>query len=665
MLPNMMQGDDFEKKESVMRYLNILPPSTTTDGTSQQHDIPIICVKPDGSISEELAASYLIISNIWNQKHGGNKEQQQKRCLDAVKRNDKQLATIQCLRHDGWRGALHDTVQQSACHTLKMATTSLEFDLKLVDILHGKEKQKSTENMEEHGEVIVTESNVKRLNTTRGMIALRFRIAEKKILAHLCEGTTMADDLCSANEMKTDRDIVDNKANRYNDEDNHDHEHRGSEAIDDSREIALEEFRAYIRSMNLPVNKVEPKYIGNGLRLGVVATENMTKDNIYLSIPDSRTINVDTIFRLVSETNEDSMNSTHLKALLEKYRLSGGGKNDGGFQIMLLYLLHERFVAKEKSQWWPYLKIIPTVEEVKNKSPLFFDEEKIDYLEGSAVKMRLVQYRETAQNRFAHFSTDYDTLLALGSEIALDWDKFLWAYSILDSRSIWWDGKRNLVPLLDLVNCMEVYEEDEDNKLVPNVIHSTTVDKNGENAVTKISHTVKVGDQVFENYGQPNHIYFLYHGFLLERNTHDCALWDDIRIKQDDAAAAFNERQSTMQRLGQNGFSSFEPSFCIKDILSLHRVADFLRIKNSISNEDKLEGLGSDVNDYIRDMLQKTLYRYDQIISVRGERSEKERHEGNEMTYAEQTMLKLLHNERAHFQRALDELNQECYISED
>jgi len=42
---------------------------------------------------------------------------------------------------------------------------------------------------------------------------------------------------------------------------------------------------------------------------------------------------------------------------------------------------------------------------------------------------------------------------------------------------------------------------------------------------------------VFENYGQPNHIYLTYHGFALKENTHDCTLlaiglpsWEHERI---------------------------------------------------------------------------------------------------------------------------------------
>lgn len=30
------------------------------------------------------------------------------------------------------------------------------------------------------------------------------------------------------------------------------------------------------------------------------------------------------------------------------------------------------------------------------------------------------------------------------------------------------------------------------------------------------------GEQVFEHYGQPNHIYFMYHGFVLPLNEFDC-----------------------------------------------------------------------------------------------------------------------------------------------
>ena len=45
----------------------------------------------------------------------------------------------------------------------------------------------------------------------------------------------------------------------------------------------------------------------------------------------------------------------------------------------------------------------------------------------------------------------------------------------------------------------------------------------GENAVTLAPWAFKAGEQVWENYGQPNYNYFQHHGFVLDANTHDCA----------------------------------------------------------------------------------------------------------------------------------------------
>ena len=71
-----------------------------------------------------------------------------------------------------------------------------------------------------------------------------------------------------------------------------------------------------------------------------------------------------------------------------------------------------------------------------------------------------------------------------------------------------------MVPLLDLINCNELEDVD--------AVHKTELDGSGENAVTRSPGNFEGGEQVFENYGQPNYIYFMYHGFVLESNTHDC-----------------------------------------------------------------------------------------------------------------------------------------------
>lgn len=62
-----------------------------------------------------------------------------------------------------------------------------------------------------------------------------------------------------------------------------------------------------------------------------------------------------------------------------------------------------------------------------------------------------------------------------------------WAHYILDSRSIWWDGARHLVPMLDLINCKELTDV--------NRVHSTFLDDSGLNAVTLAPDNFQSGDQ--------------------------------------------------------------------------------------------------------------------------------------------------------------------------
>ena len=53
-------------------------------------------------------------------------------------------------------------------------------------------------------------------------------------------------------------------------------------------------------------------------------------------------------------------------------------------------------------------------------------------------------------------------------ETEFNFANYKWAYGILDSRSIWWNGERHLVPMLDLINCAEGPDKDR--------VHSTVLD---------------------------------------------------------------------------------------------------------------------------------------------------------------------------------------------
>ena len=139
-------------------------------------------------------------------------------------------------------------------------------------------------------------------------------------------------------------------------------------------------------------------------------------------------------------------------------------------------------------------------------------------------------------------------------------------------------------------------------------VHKTTLDESN-NAITRAAKAFKKGEQIFENYGQPNHIYFMYHGFTLgENNTHDCAYWGEIGINSNDKGA--QNMMETKSRLSKSGFSSLNPSFCIKGASSLDRVAQFIRIKYGLDSQHDEMGLSSDVIPYVKEHLTKRLRRY-------------------------------------------------------
>jgi len=267
-------------------------------------------------------------------------------------------------------------------------------------------------------------------------------------------------------------------------------------------------------------------------------------------------------------------------------------RSDGGFNVLLFYLLHETYVTKNESKWYPYIQMLPSLDDLKRKSPLFFEEDMFDYLAGSDIRSILIENQQRARKSFQEFVNVHAFVKALGLE-HVSFDKFLWAYAIIHSRSIWWNGMRHLVPMLDLVNCAELNNSRGDIA----VAHETRLD-GVNNAVTNASTRFERGDQIFENYSQPNHIYFLYHGFVLEDNSQDRLMFESFEDHPNNDSEDLKARK---ERLMKNGFRSFTPSFCIRDIRSLDSLANFRRINNRLPGDNL--GLGMDTIYMIKEEL--------------------------------------------------------------
>ena len=210
----------------------------------------------------------------------------------------------------------------------------------------------------------------------------------------------------------------------------------------------------------------------------------------------------------------------------------------------------------------------------------------------------------------------------LGRDVLFDKSKVLWATAVLDSRSIWWEGQRHLTPLLDLVNADNIGRA-----------HETRLEDSGgtkrDVAVTRASRHVKRGEQVFENYAQPNYLLFTYHGFLLEENQNDCALLDGLYIERSDPGAR-NAHQ----------LRSTTPTFCMRNLPSVEELAHFLRIKHDLS--------GSNIDDVVRPyliaVLEERIARLTESMATSVDATRFPRL---------QFMRKMVANDLAHFQHAL------------
>lgn len=243
-------------------------------------------------------------------------------------------------------------------------------------------------------------------------------------------------------------------------------------------------------------------------RLGTIATKNIAKNEIYLGIAATNGGIMD------SEVAMKGPNEA-VSGLLSQLTTAYPKRDD--FHELLFFLLHERFVLQEKSFYWPYLSLLPSYEDMENNAfvPLLWAEEDIKTRLGpsdvaglitdyhiktrnrfnSIVKMPLIQKffpNRTSETSATPPNGDADTTVY----DVFTFRNYQWATVILDSRSIWWSGKRHLVPMLDFVNCQE-------HSVDRSILHSTVLDDAGKYAITKSGryiHTANAFYQCFTEY---------------------------------------------------------------------------------------------------------------------------------------------------------------------
>jgi len=217
---------------------------------------------------------------------------------------------------------------------------------------------------------------------------------------------------------------------------------------------------------------------------------------VYLAVPFKAIMNAEKVFDapILGDT---------IKELNKMYN------TEDQFHQLLFLLLHEKNNAA--SFWRPYLDILPKT----HNNPVYWGPKDLKELEGTGVDQEAAKEYASLSRKYSQIKDRvFDRFPDAFPMPAFNRENYLWAHSILDSRAIWMDSQRNLVPMLDMVNCGEGPD--------PTKVHRSNHKMPEDTAETRASWSFEGGDQVLENYGQPNSIYFKYHGFYMEGNTHNC-----------------------------------------------------------------------------------------------------------------------------------------------
>jgi hypothetical protein len=332
------------------------------------------------------------------------------------------------------------------------------------------------------------------------------------------------------------------------------------------RDDRFERFQQWIQSLAFPVNHLELRYVNDVVGFGTFATKQMKEGDVYLRVP------IDMVMNVRSAVQSPSRWLSQVSRAL--------GSDQSADNWLTLHLLDEKFgPRREQSRWGPYLDMLPSVDAGRMGSPLFYPQDgtEMKLLARTDLLPLVENYRRRVLGAYESLTKAIKTVdSADGAQLA-EWitlDRFLWATAVLDSRSIWWGGQRHLVPLLDMVNCRE---------LAPNKAHKAhhteLAGEDGEFADTRASWAFASGEEVVENYGQPNYIYLLYHGFVLEHNSHDCVHLriDFAAALQADKADDMTLRRQVAARLEPMGVYAWRWDVCVDEDDAVD-VARFARI---------------------------------------------------------------------------------------
>jgi hypothetical protein len=249
----------------------------------------------------------------------------------------------------------------------------------------------------------------------------------------------------------------------------------------------VQAFNAWFTSLNPIPCHISAMEIPE-FRLGTITTRNIRKGEVYLGISTQHGGIMDSDIALKGDRNPA------LAKLLNQLIATYPKRDD--FHELMFFLLHEMFVMRERSFYWPYLSLLPTYADMESNAfvPLLWAEEDIktrlgpsdvtgvisDYHAKTRSRFNALVKMKQIQEFFPNSSAGTGVVNTAEDKVydVFTFRNYQWATVILDSRSIWWNGKRHLVPMLDFINCQEHVQDRAQ-------LHSTVLDETGQYAITR------------------------------------------------------------------------------------------------------------------------------------------------------------------------------------
>ena len=227
-------------------------------------------------------------------------------------------------------------------------------------------------------------------------------------------------------------------------------------------------------------------------------------------------------------------------------------------------------------------------------------------LEGSELYEMIIAYRVNVENRYdvvkQRVFEIYPHVFDLENVFTLQ--NYAWGTAVLVSRSVWWNDRQHLVPLLDLVNCEIEFlarqdeeeqqeqkhrEENEENEMNTEHDEDTFLEVLNDGSISvRTRRSYELGEDFREDYKLPNWHLYLHYGFVLpstpsmkNRNPYDC-LQVKLTLEEDENLL---RKQRELQRRGM--YETFVRA-CLRPGIVSSDVWIFLRVKYDLEDRDTI-----------------------------------------------------------------------------